>query len=489
LALAAYLWHHAWIGSEILEPLHNLSRRNREEQHPLYDSGLLARLSEILAEYGLSWEHIRQNYQYEWEERDKIGDQLQQLVEPVFIQMVTEMAEGTRGMPRQHQEQMLRHMGLPTQPARPGARAPSQQPHQLMDVPLYLFVDGDLPRAGLWMRMPYLRMQFRGAPFRASCAWCGERDAEHGYHLIRCSHMPPRLKERRALVLKAILEDAKRGKSPPAQGESETSTANYSRLFHLYWGGVGEWKKGAKKGPSRRSDAGEQPDRDVLVKALWYVRILVNTYRKATAGTGPGGTNPVWELPVYGKDPFQDQEDHADEAELEQRRGGMEAAELSQSRPSFQAARDTLASSSVAVQDQDNLTEVSLGGRTAGRCRPVTSAAPESLLSLPTLGEQHQPDGRPSRGRTSTREHRPTGTRGTSTSRRSSPAAPRGNTRQPSASGSGRARDQSRHSEHGMGTTIRSEHGDGQRAASDYAEQRDHGRDGKETRPARGEIG
>ena len=47
----------------------------------------------------------------------------------------------------------------------------------------------------------------------------------------------------------------------------------------------------------------------MLTKALWYMRAMINEYRKATAGTGPGGSNPVWELPVYGRDPDPDAEE------------------------------------------------------------------------------------------------------------------------------------------------------------------------------------
>jgi hypothetical protein len=119
--------------------------------------------------------------------------------------------------------------------------------------------------------------------------------------------MPASLRERRDDILRAILVDARRAtEDPPDQWESPTSHANLMRLYHLYWRGVGAWQKGAKTGPSRRSDWKHQPDREVLIRALWYMRATINAYSAATAGSGPNGTNPVWQLPVYGTDPYKE---------------------------------------------------------------------------------------------------------------------------------------------------------------------------------------
>jgi hypothetical protein len=510
LALAAYLWHHSWIGYEILEHLHDRSIREREEEHPIFDVGLLARLTDILKGYGLSWEHIKQDYECEWEKRDRIRDQVQELVAEAFLQMVTEMAGDTEGMPPHHQQEMIRHMGIPRKPARQGGARPPQPPHLCEDVPLYLFVDGDLPRAGIWMRMPYLRLQFRGAQARASCAWCGQYDGEHGHHLIRCLSMPQRLKERRAVVLKDILEDAKTSKSPPPEGEMYTSPANYDRLFHLYWKGTGEWKKGAKKGPSRRMDAGEQPDREILVKALWFVRALINTYRQATAGTGKSGTNPVWELPVYGTDPYGVRDDPP---------GGEEA--IPQARPRGHAPQGILASTSTPQHDHDDQQE---GGRLTAGVRPrdrmadrdriVTPRRPrlvvpsESLAvlqdaedegdeqteSLPRERAAVLPAGmtsRATRGRARERGRGNNRCTSTPSSQRSPSQALGGSNRQqtmnsnrrnPSHQPGRRLRRQPQ--QHEMSGVASPGH-----RMDNAGQDRDHGRDGKDTRPRRGDRG
>jgi hypothetical protein len=38
----------------------------------------------------------------------------------------------------------------------------------------------------------------------------------------------------------------------------------------------------------------------LLIKALWYLRDMINTYRLSTKKDK--GTNPVWELPVYNRE-------------------------------------------------------------------------------------------------------------------------------------------------------------------------------------------
>jgi hypothetical protein len=178
---------------------------------------------------------------------------------------------------------------------------PGQQNPQ--DLPLYLFIDGDLPRAGLWARMPYLRVQLRGAEReRAPCAWCRSHDKEYGYHLMRCNHMPPRLRRRRDAVLKDILEDVAEGarrqlRYPPL--DEPTSNTNLDRLFYLHWEGPSNWRS-SKKHP--RSDRNVQPSQEVLTAALWYFRDMINTYRLCTKGERPGAANPVWELPVYNRE-------------------------------------------------------------------------------------------------------------------------------------------------------------------------------------------
>jgi hypothetical protein len=307
MQLCAHLWHHAWMGEEILEQYY-LEHIDHPDPHPIFDIGPLARMQQILKEYGYSWPSVRDDLGYKSTEQGKseLSDTLTQKVLPAFAARVSEQALATRGMPEEHSREMLEHMGVvPQDEQRDGLPLPA---HVSFDLPLYLCIDGDLPRAGFWMRMPYLRLQFRGDHPRAPCAWCGLPSSEYGYHLMRCTRMPASLRRRRDAVLRDILADARRAKQdPPDQWETPTSHANLMRLLHLYWPAVGKWKKGAKKGPSRRRDWQKQPDQVVLTKALWYMRATINAYSEATAGTGRNGSNPVWQLPVYGLDPYAEE--------------------------------------------------------------------------------------------------------------------------------------------------------------------------------------
>lgn len=302
LHLAAQLWHQSWIGKDILE--HYLHRDHHEPaNHPFFKVGPQARLEAILAQYNLDWGKVRTNLEYNDDEQSKarLSDKLADMIQPKFSGRVRDKALETKGMPERHRREMLDHMAVPPpEMVMDELELPAHMRHEL---PLYLYIGGDLPRAGLWTRMPYLRLQRRGEDSRAACAWCGWPDHEYGHHLLRCKRMPAWLRRRRDRVLGQILADVRRSERPPDQYETATSHANFERLFHLYWPGKGSWLKGSKKGPSRRCDCGRQPDREVLTKALWYMRAMINEYRKATAGTGQAGANPVWELPIYGQDP------------------------------------------------------------------------------------------------------------------------------------------------------------------------------------------
>jgi hypothetical protein len=304
LRLVAQLWHQSWIGEEILQE-YAMGRlhRNHPEQHPFFDIGLLARFKSILEAYDYDWAAVHRDLQYDDDEKSKtrLSEKLHEDIQPEFARRVRDKALETRGMPVEHRRQMLEHMGVPhPDEDLDDLKLPA---HVRYDLPLYLYVGGDLPRAGFWTRMPYLRLQRRGEERRAACAWCTMPDKEHGHHLMRCPRMPPWLKRRRNRVLGYILEDVRRSKSPPEEHETATCYENMQRLFHLYWPGRGSWVKGGKKGPGRRTDCDQQPDREVLIKVLWFLRAMINEYRRRTAGTGQGGTNPVWELPVYGEDP------------------------------------------------------------------------------------------------------------------------------------------------------------------------------------------
>ena len=307
LHLAAQLWHQSWIGKEILKP-YLLEREHRDHHdpagHPFFKIGPQARLLSILNQYGYDWARVGTSLVYSDDEKAKarLSEKLSDLIAPRFASGAREKALATKGMPEHHRLEMLDHMAVPPpEQERDGLPLPEHVRH---DLPLYLYLGGDLPRAGVWTRMPYLRLQRRGEELRrADCAWCRLPEKEHGHHLLTCCRMPGWLRRRRDRVLRLILEDVRRSKTPPEPHENATCYANMQRLFHLYWPGKGSWLKGSKSGPSRRADCGQQPDREVLTKALWYMRTMINEYRKATAGTGPGGANPVWELPVYGHDP------------------------------------------------------------------------------------------------------------------------------------------------------------------------------------------
>jgi hypothetical protein len=293
---AQQLWHGSWIGQEILQPYlkDNTSRQQAEEIHPMFEMGPVGRLTRILSEYSLNWTAIL---------GQKPQDPKTKLVSHNCTRAALlpwtrkKLMKDSPGIPAAHKAELAIHMGIET-----GDYSwPGQQNPQ--DLPLYLFIDGDLPRAGLWARMPYLRVQLRGPEReRTPCAWCRGQDREYGYHLMRCNHMPPRLRRRRDAVLKDILEDVAEGarrhlRHPPP--DEPTSTTNLNRLFYLHWEGPSNWRS-SEKHP--RSDRNVQPSQEVLKAALWYFRDMINTYRLSTRREQHGATNPVWELPVYNRE-------------------------------------------------------------------------------------------------------------------------------------------------------------------------------------------
>jgi hypothetical protein len=321
LHLAAQLWHQSWIGKEIFRR-YLLERDHRDHHdpagHPFFNIGPQARLASILAQYGYDWARVNTSLIYADDEKvkDRLGEKLEDLIQPSFANRVRDKVLETTGMPEHHRHEMLDHMGVP--PPEQYQDGLLQPAHVRHDLPLYLYLGGDLPRAGFWARMPYLRLQRRGEERRADCAWCRMPDREYGHHLLTCSRMPAWLRRRRDRVLRLILEDVRLSETPPDPHETATSHANIQRLFHLYWPGKASWVKGSRSGPSRRPDCGKQPNREVLIKALWYMRATINEYRTATAGTGPGGANPVWALPVYGRDPDPEPEQGGVELEYEE---------------------------------------------------------------------------------------------------------------------------------------------------------------------------
>lgn len=291
---ARSLWHNSWVGQDILMKLHtgNTNRVQWDAPHPIFQLGPLARLTRILEQYQLNWTlvHKQPPDKKSWRKTEK--EDLARF-ETAFKRWAIKAVEEREGMPEHHHRELGRHMGLDeSDPNYSGSP----------DLPLYMYIGDDLPRAGIWARMPYLRFQERGEDIdRAPCAWCKRHDLEYGYHLMRCRHMPPRLLRRRDAVLADILKDV--AKADP--GEQPTSEDNLNRLFYLRWRGSGNWRHSHYPAPER-TDKGRQPAKEVLIKALWYFRDMINTYRLSTAGTGLEGANPIWPLPVYGQDPYQD---------------------------------------------------------------------------------------------------------------------------------------------------------------------------------------
>jgi hypothetical protein len=281
--------------------------------------------------------------------------------------------------------------------------------------------------------------------------------------------------QRRAVVLKDILEDVKTSTSPPPEGETYTSPANYDRLFHLYWKGTGEWKKGAKKGPSRRMDAGEQPKREILVKALWFVRALINTYRQATAGTGQSGTNPVWELPVYGKDPYAVREDRSERDDQDDQEGEVRDHVVRSRRPRIGVPPESLMALEGAEDEGDE------GRQPLPRERALVLLVPPESLAVATRGRP------PERGRRNTRC--------TSIPGHQRSAPPHGSNRPNLPSRSARRiHGQSAEDDRRIqGQSAEDEMDAARRTSPDRVYQadqdRDHGRDGKVTRPRRSEPG
>jgi hypothetical protein len=230
------------------------------------------------------------------------------------------------GIPAFHRQQLLRDMDLPT-----GDRIA----HVAHLPPLYLDVGDDLPRAGVTTRAPYLRLQPRGVfNSRPSCAWCKEYEGECGYHLVRCKQAPIRLRVMRDRALRLIHQDI----TPSPSQESHQSEANVQRLFRLNWQGRSEWKKD-------RADKGQQPSQEALAAVLLYMREMVNSYAEAVAGTGQGGSDPVWSLPRYiAAPPALPEEERALKEEEERQR---------QARRSRASARDSLQSMGGSDSESD----------------------------------------------------------------------------------------------------------------------------------------
>jgi hypothetical protein len=220
---------------------------------------------------------------HQWK-RGKLSRMLEdQYLLPAFVDRVREKVTATsKGIPPYHRQQLLRDLNLPSEEASNKEKAAAGR-----SIPLYLYLPHDLPRAGVLFRAPYLRLQHRGVfEPRARCAWCDEYDSEYGYHLVRCSRMPPRLRILQDRALSLIQKDVDEQHRPL---RSET---NLHRLYSLSWDGGSTWIK-------NRPDRQHQPSKQALCVSLLYMRETINEYATSTAGSGHGGTDPVWQLPIY----------------------------------------------------------------------------------------------------------------------------------------------------------------------------------------------
>ena len=156
----------------------------------LFTIGPLGRLTRVLQLYNFKWLDVKDKAKASFH-KDAFAR-----LDNAYVTWVKDKLKDTNGIPDEHKQELLGHMGTPSGDTQEAANT---------DFPLYLYIEGDLPRAGIWARMPYLRMQLRGKEHRrAKCAWCRRPQQEYGHHLIRCPSMPPRLRRRRDAVLAAI---------------------------------------------------------------------------------------------------------------------------------------------------------------------------------------------------------------------------------------------------------------------------------------------
>jgi hypothetical protein len=266
--------HHSWVGEQFLRPfLATCAREDRplDDLHPIFEVGPLKRMGDVLKEYQLDWYYVYGQWTQPYDKRDQLADKIEkEVLLPAFVRYLREGASDVSDMPAYHRQQLLRDMALPTD---------KDAGQEAALLPLYLYLEHDLPRAGIIFRAPYLRFQPRGVyNRRASCAWCHEYEGECGYHLIRCPRMP-----RQALALRNRALLKMRGElmvKRPVSLDKELD-----RLFFLSWQGRGAWRPG-------RPDRGQQPSREALEAILLYMREAINLY----AADEPA----VWPLPRYG---------------------------------------------------------------------------------------------------------------------------------------------------------------------------------------------
>lgn len=287
IVAAITVLHHHWQGQILRDYLETCRRQQRDadDLHPLFNCGPLARWSRILELYDLTWYDLLDRWKLPWKKRHDTSKRLiENFIRPAFIKWLKNKVSDSTGIPAGHRRQILRDMCLPD----PDPRSHTRDTFLL---PIYLHVPSDLPRAGLRFRAPYLRVQLRDASsHRPPCAWCGEPDAEHGYHIIRCPCCPTKVRVLRDRALAAVWADLPLHQRSPDQ--HALSPANIDRLFALQWPGTSSWFR-------HRCDRRRQPSLEALTCALLYTREAINVYATHVSGTSLAGSNPVLPLPVY----------------------------------------------------------------------------------------------------------------------------------------------------------------------------------------------
>jgi hypothetical protein len=226
---AVQLSHHTWFGKWVLQPfLRDDARKERrvKDIHPIFRMGPLHRLTEILAEYKLSWYHVSAKWNKPRKERHIISRAINRTIMiPGYLRFLHSLIMTSEDIPQNHRHQLLRDMSLP------GPKDSSV----IRLAPLYHSLSHGLSVAGFVFRAPYLRHQYRGADHatRATCEWCGSWDSEYGHHLVRCTNSPPEIMAYRDRALRMIHADVHAGVdsgNPQAHLEEE----NIHRLFSLY---------------------------------------------------------------------------------------------------------------------------------------------------------------------------------------------------------------------------------------------------------------
>lgn len=277
LMFAYHLVFHTWLGEQLLRPyLSSCASQDREtdDLHPVFELSPLRLLGDVLREYHMSWYDVYFQWRdVPYEARDLLAAKLErEALRPAFLRhlhhLAAEDTPESSGIPPHHRQQLLKTMALP--PPESGQREASQ-------LPLYMYISHDLPRAGMLFRAPYLRLQPRGLHvLRSDCAWCGEHEGEYGYHLIRCPRMPRSVLLLRNRAIRLQREDAR--------SQAESLGEELDRLFHLSWEGRASWRPG-------RHDRRRQPAQEAIEASLIYMRQAINEY---------GLHQPaVWRLPEY----------------------------------------------------------------------------------------------------------------------------------------------------------------------------------------------